>query len=175
MSNRYIVKNTVYLLGIIGVLLITACNDTKKTTNTSVTSTTVIEKKETIFSLVPSNLSGINFTNFNKENNDYNYFAYEYFYNGGGVATADFNNDGLLDIVFTANMASNKLYINKGDFTFQDITQTAGINSNTQDWCTGVTIIDINSDGYQDIFISRSGWFENDQQNMFLYSYLHVF
>ena len=143
------------------------CTNNKKQTDQQIETTAKVvpEKKETIFSLVPSNLSGINFTNFNKENNDYNYFAYEYFYNGGGVATADFNNDGLLDIVFTANMASNKLYINKGDFTFQDITQTAGINSNTQDWCTGVTIIDINSDGYQDIFISRSGWFDNDQQN----------
>lgn len=143
------------------------CTNNKKQTNQQLETIAKVvpEKKETIFSLVPSNLSGINFTNFNKENNDYNYFAYEYFYNGGGVATADFNNDGLLDIVFTANMASNKLYINKGDFTFQDITQTANINSNTQDWCTGVTIIDINSDGYQDIFISRSGWFDNDQQN----------
>ena len=127
--------------------------------------TNTTTKKTPHFTLVNSQKSGITFNNFNKENNNYNYFAYEYFYNGGGVATADFNNDGLLDIVFTANMASNKLYINKGDFTFQDITQTAGINSNTQDWCTGVTIIDINSDGYQDIFISRSGWFENDQQN----------
>ena len=143
------------------------CTNNKKQTDQQIDTTAKVvpEKKETIFSLVPSNQSGINFTNFNKENNDYNYFAYEYFYNGGGVATADFNNDGLLDIVFTANMASNKLYINKGDFTFQDITQTANINSNTQDWCTGVTIIDINSDGYQDIFISRSGWFDNDQQN----------
>ena len=143
------------------------CTNNKKQTDQQLETIAKVvpEKKETIFSLVPSNQSGINFTNFNKENNDYNYFAYEYFYNGGGVATADFNNDGLLDIVFTANMASNKLYINKGDFTFQDITQTANINSNTQDWCTGVTIIDINSDGYQDIFISRSGWFDNDQQN----------
>ena len=114
------------------------CTNNKKQTDQQIETTAKVvpEKKETIFSLVPSNLSGINFTNFNKENNDYNYFAYEYFYNGGGVATADFNNDGLLDIVFTANMASNKLYINKGDFSFQDITATAGINSNTQDWCT---------------------------------------
>ena len=83
----------------------------------------VIEKKTPLFTLVNSQKSGIIFNNFNKENNDYNYFAYEYFYNGGGVATADFNNDGLLDIVFTANMASNKLYINKGDFTVFKILQ----------------------------------------------------
>jgi len=142
------------------------CTNNKKQTDQQIETTAKVvpEKKETIFSLVPSNLSGINFTNFNKENKDYNYFAYEYFYNGGGVATADFNNDGLLDIVFTANMASINC-ISIKEISFQDITATAGINSNTQDWCTGVTIIDINSDGYQDIFISRSGWFDNDQQN----------
>jgi len=155
-----------YSLLFISLVCAFCTNNTKlEKQQLDLTSVVVEEKKEPIFSLVPSNQSGINFTNFNKENNDYNYFAYEYFYNGGGVATADFNNDGLLDIVFTANMASNKLYVNKGDFSFQDITATAGINSNTQDWCTGVSIIDINSDGYQDIFISRSGWFENDQQN----------
>lgn len=155
-----------YSLLFISLVCAFCTNNTKQEKQQlDITSVVVEEKKEPIFSLVPSNQSGINFTNFNKENNDYNYFAYEYFYNGGGVATADFNNDGLLDIVFTANMASNKLYVNKGDFSFQDITATAGINSNTQDWCTGVSIIDINSDGYQDIFISRSGWFENDQQN----------
>ena len=155
-----------YSLLFISLVCAFCTNNTKlEKEQLDLTSVVVEEKKEPIFSLVPSNQSGINFTNFNKENNDYNYFAYEYFYNGGGVATADFNNDGLLDIVFTANMASNKLYVNKGDFSFQDITTTAGINSNTQDWCTGVSIIDINGDGYQDIFISRSGWFENDQQN----------
>ena len=155
-----------YSLLFISLVCAFCTNNTKlEKQQLDLTSVVVEEKKEPIFSLVPSNQSGINFTNFNKENNDYNYFAYEYFYNGGGVATADFNNDGLLDIVFTANMASNKLYVNKGNFSFQDITTTAGINSNTQDWCTGVSIIDINGDGYQDIFISRSGWFENDQQN----------
>ena len=148
-------------------LTLSFCADTKKQAQQTTTESSNVEvnKVDPLFSLVPSNKSGISFNNFNKENNDYNYFAYEYFYNGGGVATADFNNDGLLDIVFTANMASNKLYINKGDFSFQDITATAGINSNTQDWCTGVSIIDINSDGYQDIFISRSGWFGDDQKH----------
>lgn len=142
------------------------CTDTKKQTQqtTAPSNNVEIKKANPLFSLVPNDQSGINFTNFNKENNDYNYYSYEYFYNGGGVASADFNNDGLLDIVFTANMANNRLYINKGNFTFQDVTQTANINSNTRDWCTGVTIVDINNDGYQDIFISRSGWFEGDQK-----------
>lgn len=118
-----------------------------------------------LFSQIPADQSGISFINYNKESKDYNYYSYEYFYNGGGVATADFNNDGLLDIVFTANMAPNKLYLNKGNFKFQDITSSAGINSNTKDWCTGVTVVDINNDGFQDILISRAGWFKNDESN----------
>ena len=167
MSNRYIVRNTVYLLGIIGVLLITACNDTKKEIiNPSVTSTTeVIEKEAPLFSAVSSDQSGIKFNNFNIENQGANYYHYEYFYNGGGVATADFNNDGLLDVVLTANMAPNRLYINKGDLKFEDVTPRAGINSKTADWCTGVTVIDINKDGFQDIFISRAGWFKDTEKS----------
>ena len=165
MSNRYIVKNTVYLLGIICVLLITACNDTKKDNKYCTYTKAVIEKKETIFSLVPSDQSGIKFNNFNIENQGANYYHYEYFYNGGGVATADFNNDGLLDVVLTANMAPNRLYINKGDLKFEDVTPRAGINSKTADWCTGVTVIDINKDGFQDIFISRAGWFKDTEKS----------
>ena len=120
------------------------------------------ESSVPLFSLLNSTETGIDFINYNKESNDYNYFAYEYFYNGGGVAVADFNNDNLLDIVFTANMALNKLYINKGDLKFEDISNTANINSNEQDWCTGVSIVDINNDGFQDIFVLRSGWFKNN-------------
>ena len=167
MSSTYIVRNTAYMLGIIGVLLITACSDTKKEIiNPSVTSTTeVIEKEAPLFSAVSSDQSGIKFNNFNIENQDANYYHYEYFYNGGGVATADFNNDGLLDVVLTANMAPNRLYINKGDLKFEDITARAGINSKTADWCTGVTVIDINKDGFQDIFISRAGWFKDTEKS----------
>ncbi len=124
-----------------------------------------VQAKEPLFTLLSAKETGINFINHNKENNDFNYFSYEYFYNGGGVAIADFNNDNLQDIVFTANMAANKLYINKGNFVFEDITKTANINSGEMDWCSGVTIIDINNDGFQDIFISRSGWFEGKDKS----------
>ncbi|MFT5237941.1 MAG: hypothetical protein ACI9M9_001543, partial [Flavobacteriaceae bacterium] len=143
-----------------------SCIDKANKPNQIIEETSVSEEiMEPIFSLLTSQETGIDFTNYNKENNDFNYYSYEYFYNGGGVATADFNNDGLLDIVFTANMAPNKLYINTGNLRFQDVTKQANINSNTQDWCTGVTIVDINNDGYQDIFISRSGWFEDIQED----------
>ena len=143
------------------------CTDTKKQVQQTTTQSNNVEtkKSEPLFSLLPSEQSGINFNNYNIENQGANYYHYEYFYNGGGVATADFNNDGLLDIVLTANMAPNKLYINKGDLKFEDITATAGINSKTADWCTGVTIVDINSDGFQDIFISRAGWFKDTDKS----------
>jgi len=122
-----------------------------------------ILKEEPLFTLLSSEESGVNFINHNKENNDFNYFSYEYFYNGGGVAIADFNNDNLQDIVLIANMALNKLYLNKGNLQFQDISKTANINSSEMDWCTGVTVVDINNDGFQDIFISRSGWFKDNE------------
>lgn len=114
------------------------------------------------FTSIKSNHSGISFNNVNQENNQHNVFKYEYFYNGGGVAVADFNNDGLEDVFFTANMSSNKIYINQGDFKFKDITEMANVNHAGNDWCTGVTIVDINNDGWQDIFISRSGWFQGE-------------
>ncbi len=133
--------------------------DTSKNNEQKINNT----KNKSLFRLLPSDSTGINFINYNKENNDFNYFSYEYFYNGGGVAIADFNNDNLQDIVFVANMALNRMYLNKGNLKFEDITTTANINSGEMDWCTGVTIVDINKDGFQDIFISRSGWFKDNE------------
>ncbi len=144
--------------------------DKSKESESNSDNTKVENKNETfletpLFTLLSPEETGINFINYNKENNDFNYFSYEYFYNGGGVAIADFNNDNLQDIVLVANMALNKLYLNKGNLQFQDISNTANINSGEMDWCTGVTVVDINKDGYQDIFISRSGWFKNSEAN----------
>ena len=82
---------------------------------------------------------------------------YEYFYNGGGVAVGDLNEDGLDDIYFTSNMSDNKLYLNKGNMQFEDITNTAGVENRKLPWRTGVTIADINGDGKPDIFVSYSG------------------
>ena len=130
----------------------------------------VIEK---LFTKIKAEDSGIDFNNKNNESNNFNFYTFEYFYNGGGVAVADFNNDGLEDIYFTANMSRNKLYINKGNLKFEDITNTANVNSKETDWCTGVTIVDINNDGWQDIFVSRSGWFKN-KTNKFLRNLLYI-
>ncbi|RMA64940.1 VCBS repeat-containing protein [Ulvibacter antarcticus] len=120
-----------------------------------------IDVKRALFSKLSSDKTGIDFVNVNEDNDVHNVYKYAYYYNGGGVAIADLNNDGLQDIVFTSNMEDNKVYLNKGDFKFQDISETSGINSEIQGWNTGVTTLDINGDGFEDIFVCRSGFYED--------------
>ncbi len=110
---------------------------------------------EKLFELMDN--TGINFVNTVTDTKDLNIFNYRNFYNGGGVAIGDINNDGLADVFLTANMGSNKLYLNQGNFKFQDITATSGI-SNTNDWSTGVVMVDINNDGWLDIYVSNAGY-----------------
>ena len=112
-------------------------------------------KKEKLFSLVASDHSGITFSNLIQENDSLNILDVENLYNGGGVGIGDFNNDGLQDIYFTGNEVSNKLYLNKGDFKFEDITEAANVNGAGR-WCRGVSVIDINNDGFLDMYISAS-------------------
>ncbi|MGZ3950725.1 MAG: VCBS repeat-containing protein, partial [Flavisolibacter sp.] len=99
---------------------------------------------------------GISFSNEIKEDEAQNVLAYEYFYNGGGVAVGDINNDGLDDIFFTANLKSNTLYLNEGNFHFKDITKSAKV-AGRHDWKTGCTMVDINGDGWLDIYVCYSG------------------
>ncbi|MEP6928263.1 MAG: VCBS repeat-containing protein [Ginsengibacter sp.] len=113
--------------------------------------------KEKLFSRLDSSQTGITFRNLLQETHDeFNIVLYPYFYNGGGVAVGDINNDGLPDICFTGNMVKNRLYLNKGNFHFEDITEKSGIASK-EGWCTGVTMADVNGDGKLDIYICRSG------------------
>ena len=121
-----------------------------------------------LFSRLGSKRTGIDFTNEIKENDALNVLAYEYFYNGGGVATGDINNDGLPDIFFTANMKPNKLYLNKGDFQFKDITRSSK-TSGRKDWKTGVTMADVNGDGWLDIYVCYSGKGNNNSRRNELY------
>lgn len=118
-------------------------------------------KSETLFSTISSELTGIHFKNIVKENLYFNFLNYTYIYNGGGVAAGDINNDGLIDLYFTSNQQSNKLYLNKGDFRFKDITNKANVRDGNG-WTTGVTMVDINNDGYLDIYVSKSGSLNND-------------
>lgn len=111
-----------------------------------------------LFQKISSEQSHITFSNNLKENIDTfdNVFNFDYFYNGAGVGVEDINNDGLLDIFFSGNQVENKLYINLGNLKFKDISSTAGINKGKV-WSNGVTFVDINNDGWHDIYISQGG------------------
>ena len=113
------------------------------------------EKNKTVFTLLDSKETGIHFKNISVENEQINILTYEYLYNGGGVAVGDINNDGLKDIYFTSNNLENKLYLNKGNMQFEDITAKAGAGCK-EGWKTGTTMVDINGDGFLDIYVCKS-------------------
>ena len=113
-------------------------------------------RTDTLFDLLPSSKTGISFENTLTEDEDFNIIDYLYFYNGGGVAVGDVNNDGLVDIYFSSNQASNKLYLNKGNLKFEDITEKAGVGA-SGNWKTGVTMADVNADGLLDIYVCGVG------------------
>ena len=113
------------------------------------------ETKKTLFNLIPSSRTGIDFNNRITESDSINILTKPYLYNGAGVGVGDFNNDGKQDIFFAGNMVESKLYLNEGDLKFDDITKKAGINT-TGKWCAGVAVVDINNDGYQDIYVCAS-------------------
>lgn len=109
-----------------------------------------------LFEELSPSKTGVTFKNILKETPKSNVLTYEYFFNGGGTAVGDLNNDGLDDVYFTANMGANKLYLNQGNFKFNDITKSAGVACN-EGWKTGVTMADVNGDGFLDIYVCYSG------------------
>ncbi len=112
-----------------------------------------------LFSIVDSSQSQISFSNNLKEEDDFNIVSYLYYYNGGGVATGDLNNDGLPDLYFVSNQGKNKLYQNLNNFKFKDISSDAGVEG-FADWQTGVTMADVNGDGWLDIYVCAVGNFK---------------
>lgn len=114
------------------------------------------KQDDTLFTLLDAGKTGVDFNNYIDEDEENNVLRYGYFYNGGGVAAADFNNDGLIDLYFTGNMVANKLYLNRGDMEFEDVSEKSGTGLN-EGWKTGVSVVDINDDGWVDIFVSRAG------------------
>ncbi|MGY6558523.1 MAG: VCBS repeat-containing protein [Nitritalea sp.] len=126
------------------------------------------EQEPTLFELIPASRSGVTFKNELVYDEKFNPYTFRNFYNGAGVAVGDINNDGLLDIFFAGNQADNKLYLNKGNFQFEDITDQAGL-AVSGIWSTGVSMVDINGDGLLDIYICKSGPLGGEERHNALY------
>jgi len=129
-------------------------------------------ENDTLFKLLPASETGITFSNQVADSKEFNIFKYRNFYNGAGVAIGDINNDGRPDIFFTSNQHENQLYLNKGNWKFEDITANAGIIS-SHHWHTGVTMVDINGDGWLDIYVCNGGEIPGDDRANELYINQH--
>ena len=125
-----------------------------------------------LFQLLPASLTGIQFNNVVTDSANFNIFNYRNFYNGGGVAIGDVNNDGRPDIFFTSNQHENQLYINKGNWHFEEVGKKAGITGINR-WHTGVTMADVNGDGWLDIYVSNSGAIDGSARANELYINQH--
>ncbi|WP_439128806.1 VCBS repeat-containing protein [Polaribacter sp.] len=135
-------KNISFFTVLLFTFIFFKCSDSKKS-----------EKNQNyLLNKLSSSKTGIQFKNTLTEDVNHSIINYIYFYNGGGVSAGDINNDGLPDLYFVSNQGDNKLYLNKGNLTFKDISKTANISSNS-DWNTGVTMVDINNDGFLDIYV----------------------
>ncbi|WP_295676453.1 VCBS repeat-containing protein [uncultured Mucilaginibacter sp.] len=143
-------KNLYLLLGLF-FLLIVSC-----------------KKKDTLFETIPSSFSGVNFNNKIVENDSINPLDKLNIYNGGGVGIGDFNNDGLQDIYLVGNAVPNRLYINKGNFKFQDVTKEAGVGGKGG-WGRGVAVVDINNDGLLDIYVCNTLLSDSNKRTNLLY------
>ena len=144
------------LLSTISVFIVLGCNSPQPKET---------KAEDTLFRLLAPEETGMDFTNTVRNTRDFNIFSYRNFYNGGGVGIGDVNNDGLPDVFLTANMDANHLYLNMGGMKFKDVTQEAGVASGTK-WSTGVVMVDINNDGWLDIYVCNAGFLEGgDQRN----------
>lgn len=141
----------------LGILMALGCRNSGEE-GESLASRDAPQPRAPLFEKLPAEQTGVRFENRIQENLTTleNLFDFDYFYNGAGAGVADLNNDGLLDIFFCGNQVGNRLFINKGDLTFEDITETSGVNQGKQ-WSNGVTFADINSDGWLDIYVSQGG------------------
>ncbi len=142
------------VLAIILIAILISCTNKENATST-------------IFTQLSGEETGITFENALSENDSLNYFTYAYLYMGGGISAGDINNDGLIDLFFTGNMVPNRLYLNKGDLKFEDISEKAGITGDDR-WYTGTTMVDINHDGLLDIYCSVGGKYGPKENELYI-------
>lgn len=145
----------------LGLMAVSACGEESPRTARSNESQDKVE--HTFFESLAASDTGIDFINEVADRDDLNILNYRNFYNGGGVAIGDINNDDLPDIYFTANLGSNRLYLNKGNFVFEDITEKASV-AGSKAWSTGATMADVNHDGWLDIYLSHAGNIPGDNR-----------
>ena len=122
-----------------------------------------------LFDMVSPDSSGVKFSNVIKDDKEINILEYLYFYNGAGVSIGDVNNDGLPDLYFTSNRYECKLYLNKGNLKFEDVTKKAGVGGYTGAIVTGVVMVDINNDGWMDMYLCRSASKDPENRRNILY------
>jgi hypothetical protein len=139
-------KLPILIFGLVVTILLGGCSDKKKIA-------------QPLFEVLESKSTGLDFSNNLSYNNEFNLFKYIYFYNGSGVGAGDFNNDGSIDLFFGSNQLENKLYLNKGNLQFKDVTKASKIKQDGG-WSTGISVVDINNDGLLDIYVCRVGNYE---------------
>lgn len=158
MDMSIISRKIVFAILPIFLILLSQCTDPSDQSigDNSATNTPVTAPANALFKTTDPSQTGINFANNINETWSENFLVNAYLYNGGGVAIADFNNDGLEDIYFTSTQGSCKLFQNKGNWKFEDVTEKAGVGA-PQGVKSGVTVVDINQDGFQDLYVCRTG------------------
>lgn len=162
-------KKIILIEASLAILLVAACGKNKTGQESNVWKPEQpVAPADALFTRLPSSQTGITFSNDIKETQERNIVADAYLYNGGGVGVIDVNNDGLQDLFFTSTVGSCKLYLNKGNFKFEDISAQAGIEA-PKGQKTGVTIVDINADGWQDIYVCRTALKPNDDSKNLLF------
>ncbi|PTM10657.1 MAG: hypothetical protein DA408_15520 [Bacteroidetes bacterium] len=149
-------------LFILGSLSFFACDR-------SATGAGPVKAEDPVFRLLKKEQTGLDFVNQLRQSSEFNVFNYMYFFNGGGLAAGDFNQDGLVDLYFTSNMGPNKLFLNEGNLKFKDVTDAAKV-AGMEGWTSGATIVDINNDGMLDIYVSQMGEYKtiNGRNQLFV-------